>query len=157
VETAGADFWMDERSGEGGSVRLGLVGELDIASASALEQRLRALAQRGDPVVLDLGRLQFIDSSGLRELVRAVSEARRDHWRLELDTALSPQVRQIIELLELHDLFWPPAGASEPSELSAPPEPSGPSGPSEPVEPSGPSGRSAPSAGSAPSAPVEPA
>ena len=109
VETAEVDFWMDERSDEDGRVRLGLVGELDIASASALEQRLRALAAQGAPVVLDLGRLQFIDSSGLRELVRAVSDARRDGWSLELETTLSPQVRQIIDLLELHKLFWPSA------------------------------------------------
>lgn len=115
VETAELDFWMDERSDEGGRVRLALVGELDIASASALEARLRALAQRGDPVVLDLGRLQFIDSSGLRELVRAVSDARRDAWSLELDTTLSPQVRQIIDLLELRELFWPAAGTAEPA------------------------------------------
>jgi anti-anti-sigma factor len=110
VETADADFWLDERSEEGGRVRLGLVGELDIASASRLEERLRTLAERRHPVVLDLGRLQFIDSSGLRELVRAVSDARRDNWNLELETTLSPQVRQIIDLLELRELFWPPAG-----------------------------------------------
>jgi anti-sigma B factor antagonist len=115
VETAELDFWMDERSDEGGRVRLALVGELDIASASALEERLRVLAQRGDPVVLDLSRLQFIDSSGLRELVRAVSDARRDHWSLELDTTLSPQVRQIIDLLELRELFWPAADTAEPA------------------------------------------
>ena len=109
METADVDFWLDERAEEGGGLRLGLVGELDIASASQLEQRLRALAERGDPVILDLGRLQFIDSSGLRELVRAVSEARRDNWNLQLGTTLSPQVRQIIDLLELRELFWPPA------------------------------------------------
>jgi anti-anti-sigma factor len=109
VETADADFWLDERSEEGGRLRLGLVGELDIASASQLEERLRALAVQGRPVVLDLGRLQFIDSSGLRELVRAVSDARRDNWDLELATTLSPQVGQIIDLLELRELFWPPS------------------------------------------------
>lgn len=107
METADTEFWLDEHA-EDGRLRLGLVGELDIASASQLEQRLRALAERGDPVLLDLGRLQFIDSSGLRELVRAVSDARRDNWNLELSTTLSPQVRQIIDLLELRELFWPP-------------------------------------------------
>ena len=75
MEAADADFWIDERAEDDGRVQLGLVGELDIASASALNERLRALAQRGDPVVLDLARLQFIDSSGLRELIRAVSDA----------------------------------------------------------------------------------
>jgi anti-anti-sigma factor len=121
VEAADVDFWIDERAEDDGHVQLGLVGELDIASASALNERLRALAQRGDPVVLDLGRLQFIDSSGLRELIRAVSDARRDHWSLELATTLSPQVRQIIELLELRDLFWPSAEPATPSATPAEP------------------------------------
>jgi anti-anti-sigma factor len=68
---------------------------------------LKALAEQRRPVRLDLRRLQFIDSSGLRELVRAVSDARRDGWALELDPTLSPQVSQVIDLLELGNLFWP--------------------------------------------------
>jgi anti-anti-sigma regulatory factor len=37
------------------------------------------------------GRLEFIGSSGVRELVRAVSAARRDGWDLSLDTAVGPR------------------------------------------------------------------
>ncbi len=59
--------------------------------------------------MLDLHRLQFIDSSGLRVLVGAVTDARRDDRALVFEETLSPQVRQIIDLLELRDLFWPPA------------------------------------------------
>jgi anti-anti-sigma regulatory factor len=51
--------------------------------------------------------LLFIDSSGLGELVRAVSDARRDGRTLEIDATLSPQVRQVIELLELQHVLWP--------------------------------------------------
>jgi anti-anti-sigma factor len=112
-ETAGEtplpEFWIDEGSDDVGRPRLGLVGELDMAGADRLHERLRALAQRGEPVLLDLRRLQFIDSTGLGELARAVTEARRDKWSLELDGALSPQVRNAIDMLELGDLFWPPA------------------------------------------------
>lgn len=107
--TADAEFWMDEGADGDGRVRLELVGELDMASATRLEERLHALAEGSDPVVLDLHRLQFIDSSGLRVLVGAVTDARRDSRSLVFDGALSPQVRQIIDLLELRDLFWPPA------------------------------------------------
>ena len=109
METAEADFWVDERADEQGRVRLELVGELDIAGATGLEERLRALADGNDPVVLDLHRLQFIDSSGLRVLVGAVTDARRDSRSLVFEGTLLPQVRQIIDLLELRDLFWPPA------------------------------------------------
>ncbi len=101
------EFSMEEHAEEDGRIRLGLIGELDVAGADQLQARLQALARTGEPVLLDLHRLQFIDSSGLGELVRAVSDARRDGRRLELDAMLAPQVRQLIELLELTGLFWP--------------------------------------------------
>lgn len=101
------DFWIEQEPDEGDLIRLGLVGELDIAGADKLHDCLQALAEERRPVRLDLRRLQFIDSSGLRELVRAVSDSRRDGWDLELDRTLSPQVSQIIDLLELGKLFWP--------------------------------------------------
>lgn len=107
METAEADFWIDERDDGAGRVRLELVGELDIAGAAGLEDRLEALAEGSDHVVLDLHRLQFIDSSGLRVLVSAVTEARRDNRSLVLEGPVAPQVRQIIDLLELRELFWP--------------------------------------------------
>jgi anti-sigma B factor antagonist len=105
---AGAgSFWMNERFEPTGALRVGLAGELDLATAGQLRDRLRALCADGRPVVLDLRRLEFIDSSGVRELVRAVSAARRDGWGLSLDTAVGPQVRRVLELLGLRDLFWP--------------------------------------------------
>jgi anti-anti-sigma factor len=100
-------FWMDEQPEDSGRIRVGLVGELDIAGADQLRARVEALALRGTPVLLDLQRLQFIDSSGLGELVRAVTDARRDGRSLEIDATLSPQVRQIIELLELQQILRP--------------------------------------------------
>ena len=101
------EFWIEEYPEETGRIRLGLVGELDIAGADQLQQHLQAVAERGAPVLLDLRRLQFIDSSGLGELVRAVSDARREGRTLEIDETLSPQVRQVIELLELQRVLWP--------------------------------------------------
>ena len=98
---------MTERSEPTGAIRVGLFGEMDIATADQLGDRLRALCADGRPVVLDLGGLEFIDSSGVRELVRAVSAARRDGWSLRFDTAVGMQVRRIIDLLGLGDLFWP--------------------------------------------------
>jgi anti-sigma B factor antagonist len=100
-------FWMNEGSEPTGALRVRLAGELDLATAGQLRDRLRALCADGHPVVLDLDRLEFIDSSGVRELVRAVSAARRDRWGLSFDTAVGMQVRRIIDLLGLGDLFWP--------------------------------------------------
>ena len=49
-----------------------LVGELDLDGAPRLEEALRA-AEAGDAasIVVDLGQLEFIDSTGLRLLVLA--------------------------------------------------------------------------------------
>lgn len=102
-------FWMSEGREETGVLRLTLVGELDIATAGELREHLGGLSANGHSVVLDLGRLDFIDSSGVRELIRAISRARRDGWCLTIDRAVRPQVLRVIDLLGIERLFWPAA------------------------------------------------
>src|SRR3954471_21454367 len=64
------EFEVEERRGDGGVVTLRPTGELDIATAGRLERALLDAGERGDPVVLDLAALEFIDSTGLRAIVR---------------------------------------------------------------------------------------
>jgi anti-anti-sigma factor len=53
-------------------VRLGLSGELDLASAARFERALgRSLRARPARMVLDLSQLSFLDSCGLRALLTA--------------------------------------------------------------------------------------
>lgn len=62
---------------EGGVHAIRLTGELDLATATALQRELdRAEAGDADPIVLDLSGLKFVDSSGVRLLVEASSRAR---------------------------------------------------------------------------------
>jgi anti-anti-sigma factor len=63
-------------------VVLGLVGELDAATAHELERRLTGLVQRGPVLVLDLHQLSFLDSLGLNMLFRA------REWALTQDVVL---------------------------------------------------------------------
>lgn len=57
---------------ESGTASIALHGELDLASAPQLEERLRSIEeQRPRRVVVDLGGLAFIDSTGLRLLLQA--------------------------------------------------------------------------------------
>jgi anti-anti-sigma factor len=104
-------FWIHEHTEPTGAVVLRLSGELDIATAGQLRDRLHALWADGHAVVLDLGTLEFIDSSGVRELVRAVWRARRDGRSISFATTMGTQVSRIIDLLALRDLFWPPISA----------------------------------------------
>jgi anti-sigma B factor antagonist len=54
-----------------GSTQLTMVGELDLATLHILEQELDQIAASEKRLVLDLRRLEFVDSSGLHALLRA--------------------------------------------------------------------------------------
>ncbi len=101
---------MEERFERDGTLRLTLVGELDVAMVDHLSLRLRELRKGGYGVRLDLSGLDFIDSSGIRELIRQVAEARRDRWQLEVDGPMADQVARTIDLVGAHALLWPDDG-----------------------------------------------
>jgi anti-sigma B factor antagonist len=62
-----------------------VAGELDIAAASALEDELnRLLSSDLKGVILDLGDLRFIDSTGLQCLLLVTRRSRADGDRLRM-------------------------------------------------------------------------
>jgi anti-sigma B factor antagonist len=66
-----------------GYTRVILIGELDIASADELETQLAAIEVNSlGTIVLDLRRVEFIDSTGLRALIAADERARSEERRL---------------------------------------------------------------------------
>ena len=84
------------QEGEGLVIRAS--GELDIASAKALEDEVRqALEGDASAVVLDLGGLSFIDSGGLRALARSARHARKNGDRLGMLRG-SGLVRRVIKM-----------------------------------------------------------
>ena len=83
-----------------GSLRLSLVGELDLASAPELEDRLALLRATNCPTRLDLSKLEFIDSTGLHVLIRAVGDARRSGWSFQIEPEVGPQVRRLFRLVD---------------------------------------------------------
>jgi anti-sigma B factor antagonist len=88
-------------AGDGG-VRLIAAGEIDRASAPALHTTLqRAIASTDGPVVVDLGAVSFIDSSGVNALVVA-REAAGSRLRLG---ATHHAVRRVLEITALLELF----------------------------------------------------
>jgi anti-sigma B factor antagonist len=92
-DVAREEFRMEEDRRDG-AVVLRLHGELDLASADQVAQRLDALAQSDEPVVLDVDGLSFMDSSGLRVVLQAAETSRTTGWRFGL-TAGSEQVRNL--------------------------------------------------------------
>ena len=81
-------------------VRLALRGELDLATADLVADRLRRLRERRETVLLDLDELEFIDAAGLRVVLTAADDARSDGWALTVTRGSAP-VRRLFELLDL--------------------------------------------------------
>jgi anti-anti-sigma factor len=77
-----------------------LRGELDIATVDAVAKRLAVLRERHESVLLDLDELTFIDASGIRLVVDAAEDSRRDGWAFAVTHGSWP-VRRVLQLLEL--------------------------------------------------------
>jgi anti-anti-sigma factor len=79
-------------------------GELDMATVGAVEQELRRLRKTdADVLVLDLGGLTFMDSTGLHLVARWTAEASRDGFAFELAPG-PPVVQRVFELSGMTDL-----------------------------------------------------
>ena len=107
---AGPSFEIGETVDTDGVVRVALIGELDIAVADAVEQRLRQHRDDGRPVRLDLSRLDFIDSSGVQTLVVGMKRARQSGHQLEVDRRVSASVGRMVEMMGIGSQLWPGGG-----------------------------------------------
>jgi anti-anti-sigma factor len=87
-----------------GAVVVALHGELDLATADGVAARLAEHRDAGEPVLLDLDSLEFIDSSGLRVILQAVEASRRGGWPFHL-TAGSEPVRRLLDAAGVADLL----------------------------------------------------
>ena len=85
-------------SEEDGGTRLTLTGELDLASAVALRDRLNQLWAERHDVRLNLSKLEFVDCAGMNVLIQAINDARTNGVRLALEGRLRQQVRRVAEL-----------------------------------------------------------
>jgi anti-sigma B factor antagonist len=76
-----SNFNVEIRNGTQ-AVVIGVTGELDLASSPALEQELeRGAAAQAEVVIVDLRKLEFMDSTGLSVLVRAHQRATENGQR----------------------------------------------------------------------------
>jgi anti-anti-sigma factor len=75
-------FGIAEEQGARGERIIRVHGELDIATAGDLERAVLRPREPGERVILDLAGLRFMDSTGLRVLLRARTEAKAGRWDL---------------------------------------------------------------------------
>jgi anti-sigma B factor antagonist len=86
----------DEWDGE--QVRIVTAGELDLATSPQLEHEMRAVIARGAKrVTIDMTRLTFVDSSGLRVLIGLYERSMEEGWELAL-THPSEQARAVFRI-----------------------------------------------------------
>ena len=78
-----------------------LEGELDFGTAFDAELRLEEAMRRAERLVIDLGPLTFIDSTGLGVIVEAHQRARREGVTLEI----LPGPRQVQQVFEVSGLL----------------------------------------------------
>ena len=88
-----------------GGMVLTLEGELDISTAAELERQLPFVDHAGiKTLLIDLERVEFMDSTGLALIVRAAQSAKTSGCQLRLRSG-PRQVQRLFELTGLLDRF----------------------------------------------------
>jgi anti-sigma B factor antagonist len=94
-------FFSIRRDDAGGLPVIVLEGELDLVTAPQLAEALGSFSH-GEVVVVDLCELEFMDSTGARELLRA--SARLGHG-LRVACRREGPVRRLFEVVALEDVL----------------------------------------------------
>jgi stage II sporulation protein AA (anti-sigma F factor antagonist) len=97
------DSFFCESGRDGETVWVRPVGELDLDTAPRLEAELASVHAGGDPrLVLDLRRLTFMDSTGLRLVIRWDGVAREEGFEFAIVPG-SDVVQRVIKLTGMDD------------------------------------------------------
>jgi anti-sigma B factor antagonist len=76
-----------------GNARVTLSGELDLATVPRVQEAVEALLGQGaSKLVIDLSRLAFVDSSGLRMFIALNDRAADEGWALALIRPAEPSL-----------------------------------------------------------------
>jgi len=100
---------------DGGTVVVRIAGDLDLTTAPELEHGLTSLidGQGNLSIRVELGRVTFIDATGLTALGRAQRQAHDRGGELALANP-TPQILRVLDMVGLTPLLCVPAGATTP-------------------------------------------
>ena len=102
---SGRECSINVRS-EDGTAFVKCTGRLVFGSTDALREGVSDLMPNSKRIVIDLGEVDYIDSSGLGTVVRIYVSAKASHCELQL-LNLAPQVRQMFGVTRILSLFEP--------------------------------------------------
>ncbi len=80
------------------------VDELDASNSGEFKRDVAPVLQANAKVVLDLGQLRFVDSSGLGAMLSCLRQLSAKNGDLKL-CGMSKQVRALFELVRMHRIF----------------------------------------------------
>jgi anti-sigma B factor antagonist len=80
------------------------VDELDAANSGELKRDMAPILAADNKVVIDLGRVRFVDSSGLGAILSCLRQLSAKGGDLKL-CCLSKQVKAAFELVRMHRVF----------------------------------------------------
>lgn len=97
---------MDTKlSEENGITILEPSGEIDLHTSPQLREKLQALLKARTPrLIVDLGAVNYMDSSALATLIEYLRDGAAHSGKLAL-CRLQPRVRTVFELVRLNELF----------------------------------------------------
>jgi anti-sigma B factor antagonist len=98
----------EERAGSTPTVSvLTLKGTIETTNASGLEETLaRIMDERCYRIVVDLGAVTYISSAGWGIFISEIKRIRRNGGDIKL-VAMSPEVREVFDLLEFGNILKP--------------------------------------------------
>jgi anti-sigma B factor antagonist len=80
------------------------VDELDASNSADFKRDIGPVLQANTKLVLDLGQLRFVDSSGLGAMLSCLRQLSGKNGDLKL-CGMSKQVRALFELVRMHRIF----------------------------------------------------
>jgi len=84
---------------------ISLSGRLDAYSATEVEKKLDSLIEAGQPrLVIDLEKLEYISSSGLRVFLAALKKTRKLQGDIKL-ACMKPFIKEVFDIAGFSQLF----------------------------------------------------
>jgi anti-sigma B factor antagonist len=83
-----------------------VVGELDLSTVAHWEATVGRAARSATTVILDVSRVEFLDSAGVHALFRMLTTLQNQRKRLVIVAPQQGRVRRLLEILDLPSLAW---------------------------------------------------
>jgi anti-sigma B factor antagonist len=93
-----------EISNQGGTAVVALTGDVDLQSSPAVRQKLLECLDKNTRLVVDLGAVSYIDSSGVASLVEAFQVSRKKKAYFAL-ASVSTAAMRVLSLARLDKIF----------------------------------------------------